>query len=441
MNHAPDDWDKVAVEDFGEIIAGGTPSRANSSFWNGSIPWVTPSEITSLCGKFVRETKEMITPEGLTGSAATLLPVGSLLVTTRATLGETAIAAVPLTTNQGFKSIIPNEYTDSLFAYYQIRMLKPEMVRLASGTTFLEISKADFSRIRTDRPKHTEQRRIVYVLDSVDDTIAKTEAVIAKLKQVRAGLLHDLLTRGLDENGQLRDPIAHPEQFQDILIGRIPKEWQLRKLKECYEIPSRNGLYKKPSCYGSGYRMIHMPQMFKGITIDVSDAVFVVVDPQELQRYAIKEGDLLFARRSLNLEGAGLCSMVPDIEEPVTFESSIVRVRVKRDLVIPRFAVEFLRSPHGYLLRRRFIRQVAVSGVSSEDIEQFVLPCPKPSEQERILTVLGSYDGELNLSEVEILKLGFLKSGLMADLLTGRVRVPEVIEIIAERKKGEHQES
>ena len=211
MTGAPTDWDDVAIEDFGEIVGGGTPSRASPSFWNGTIPWVTPTEITALQGKSVRDTREKITLDGLAGSAARLLPVGSVVVTTRATLGETAIGSVPLTTNQGFKSIIPNENADSLFTYYRIQTLKSEMVRLASGTTFLEISKADFSRIRTRRPKRPEQSRIAAVLDMVDEAIAKTEAVVAKLRQVRAGLLHDLLTRGLDENGNSGTPSPTPD--------------------------------------------------------------------------------------------------------------------------------------------------------------------------------------------------------------------------------------
>ena len=426
MTGAPTDWDDVAIEDFGEIVGGGTPSRATPSFWNGTIPWVTPTEITALQGKSVRDTREKITLDGLAGSAARLLPVGSVVVTTRATLGETAIGSVPLTTNQGFKSIIPNENADSLFTYYRIQTLKSEMVRLASGTTFLEISKADFSRIRTRRPKRPEQSRIAAVLDMVDEAIAKTEAVVAKLRQVRAGLLHDLLTRGLDENGQLRDPVAHLGQFHDSPLGRIPREWDVRQLEECYAIPSRNGLYKKVSCYGFGRRMIHMLQMFKGVFVDVEDAVRVDVDPQELQRYALQEGDILFARRSLNLEGAGLCSMVGKLREPATFESSIVRVRVMRDIIVPRFAVEFLRSPAGYLLRRRFIRQVAVSGVSSGDIAQFLVPCPKPPEQECILSLLAAKDSAIRLVEEEAGKLVQLKSGLMTDLLTGHVRVPEL---------------
>jgi type I restriction enzyme, S subunit len=299
----------------------------------------------------------------------------------------------------------------------------------ASGSTRTTINIGPFKAIVFPFPEIEEQARIAWVLDSVDEAIARTEAVIAKLKRLRAGLLHHLLTRGLDENGELRDPIAHPEQFRDSPLGRIPSVWEVRELKDCYEIPSRNGLYKKALYYGSGPRMIHMPEMFKGMTVEIANAVRVAVDSQELQRYALKEGDLLFARRSLNLEGAGLCSLVPRLEEPVTFESSIVRVRLNRALVVPQYAAEFFRSPHGYRLRLAFIRQVAVSGVSSADIGQFVLPCPEPPEQGQILALLDPHDLSLQLLGAELIKLGLLKSGLMADLLTGRVRVPENLAI------------
>ena len=294
-----------------------------------------------------------------------------------------------------------------------------------SGSALRRLVLRDVNQIRVPTPPVSVQQRIAAVLDTVDEAIAKTEAVIAKLRQVRAGLLHDVLTRGLDERDQPRDPVAHPEQFKDSPLGRISREWTVRKLFECYKIPGKNGLYKKASCYGSGNRMVHMPQMFKGITLDVTDAVPVSVEPQEIQRFSLEEGDLLFARRSLNLEGAGLCSMVPKLDEPVTFESSIVRVRLNRDLVVSRFAVEFLRSPRGYILRRPFIRQVAVSGVSGEDISHFSLPCPQLAEQERILALLDSHDFDLRIFELERAKLELMKSGLMTDLLTGRVRVPE----------------
>jgi type I restriction enzyme S subunit len=352
---------------------------------------------------------------------------GDLLLSVRAPVGELNQSIERIVIGRGL-SALRFEPVEQRFAWHAVKFAAPALNRVAQGSTFVAVSREDVERLQI--PWHDEANlRIAAVLDTVDRSIARTEAVIAKLRQVRAGLLHDLLTRGLGAHGQLRDPIAHPEQFQPSPLGQIPKEWDVRKLKECYEIPSRNGLYKKASFYGFGHRMIHMPQMFKGISIDVEDAVRVDVDPQELQRYALEEGDILFARRSLNLEGAGLCSMVGTLREPATFESSIVRVRVKRDIIVPRFAVEFLRSPAGYLLRRRFIRQVAVSGVSSDDISHFLVPCPKPHEQECILSLLDAKDSVIRLVEDGAAKLLQLKSGLMNDLLTGRVRVPESIGV------------
>ncbi|MEI6444995.1 MAG: hypothetical protein WCO29_18165 [Nostocales cyanobacterium ELA583] len=99
--------------------------------------------------------------------------------------------------------------------------------------------------------------RIAEILDTIDEAIAQTSSIIAKLKQIKAGLLHDLLTRGLDENGELRDA-GHPEQFKDSPLGRIPKDWEIGKLRDFYSIPARNGLYKPAKFYGKGVLMIHI---------------------------------------------------------------------------------------------------------------------------------------------------------------------------------------
>ncbi len=337
---------------------------------------------------------------------------------------------VPQVASTGFAVLRPNDPRDSSFIFHQLfsDRVACQLRAMETGSNYPAVNERDVSRLTFFAPDICERCRIAAVLDAVDAAIEKTAAVIAKLKQVRAGLLHDLLTRGLDDNGELRDPLKHPEQFKDLPLGRVPAIWHVKQLKNCYSVPSRNGLYKNASCYGYGHRMIHMPQMFKAIKADVLDAVRVKVDPQELQQYALIEGDLLFARRSLTLEGAGQCSMVPHLDEPVTFESSIVRVRLYQETLIPRFAVEFLRSPMGYLLRRPFIRQVAVSGVSSKDIEQFCVPCPDVSEQERILAVLEPHDRQIRFFESEKQSIEALRFGLISDLLTGRVRVPENIE-------------
>ncbi len=328
--------------------------------------------------------------------------------------------------NQHIFKVTPKPGTDAKWLHHALHIARERAEREAhGGSGLVHVRREDLLSFAIPTPGPEDQRQIAIFLDTVDEAIARTEAVIAKLKQVRAGLLHDLLTRGLDEHGQLRDPIAHPKQFKNSPLGLVPNDWQVTELRQHYDIPSRNGLYKTASCYGSGHRMIHMPQMFKGVVVDVREAVRVSVTSYELQRFGLQEGDLVFARRSLNLEGAGLCSIIPPLDEPVTFESSIIRVRLGRHLASPRFVAEFLRSPRGYILRRAFIRQVAVSGVSSQDVGRFLFPCPKPEEQERILAYLEPQDYGLSVLKRQASKLLSLKQGLTSDLLTGRVRVPE----------------
>ncbi len=277
MNSYPETWEQTTLEHYGEIVSGGTPDRNNLAYWNGDVLWVTPSEITSNNGKYLCGTRERITKLGLNASSAKLLPKNSLLVTSRATLGEVAVAAKPVSTNQGFKSIVPNSKTDPNFAYHQVKTIKREMVRLASGTTFLEISKGDFSRILVHRPQLPEQSRIAYVLDTIDEAIAQTEGVIAKLKQVRAGMLHDLLSYGLDENGQLRDPIAHPEQFKDSALGLIPRAWEVFSVDDLSEQVT-DGEHQTP--VRSKVRIHGVPPGSWPLPIDMTRQVFFQKNPQ-----------------------------------------------------------------------------------------------------------------------------------------------------------------
>ncbi len=426
MNDKAPPWEEVTLQDFGEIVAGGTPSRGNSSYWSGSIPWVTPGEIKSLNSKYLRDTREKITREGLAASAAKLLPVGSLLVTTRATLGEVAIAAVPVATNQGFKSIILNENTDSVFAYYRVGSLKQEMTRLASGTTFLEISKNDFSRIKTGRPRRDEQSRIAAILDTVDEAIAKTEAVIAKLKQVRAGLLHDFLTCGLDENGQLRDPIAQPEQFWHSPPGRIPREWHFSKFDEVLEgidagkspdysdrpaPPGEWGVLKVSAIWPEGFR----PHENKWVTQSI----------HQIPAFQIRDGDLLISR-SNTYELVGLVCIVSNAPPRLMLCDKTLRLRLKPN--------RGLNSFFALLLQTRTARtqiEVNATGTSgsmkniSQDIIRLLeLAYPGVDEQRRILDAVVPADEEINALMQEHGKLVSLKAGLMSDLLSGNVRVP-----------------
>jgi len=420
-------WENIRVEDLGDIVAGGTPDRTNPSYWGGSIPWVTPTEITGLKGKYIRETAEHITKAGLAGSGAQLLPIGTVVVTTRATLGETAITSVPLATNQGFKNVVPNKETDSLFAFYLLKNLRPEMLRLSSGTTFLEISKSDFARINTRRPKIDEQRRIAAVLGTMDETIAKTEAVIAKLHQVRDGLLHDLLTRGLNENGQIRDPIAHPEQFKDSVIGRIPKHWDVQLLKEIVQ-PNRRityGIVQPGEFDPNGVLLIRGQDYIDGWA--PTEAFFKVRRPLHTlyQRSLTTHGDLLMC-----IVGAttGSVAQVPDWIEEANITQTTARIACDPKRVNGRFCFHMLKSGSGQAQVRRYLKGSAQPGLNLGDVELFLIPMPiNIGEQDSIATILDNYDSAIESTQIELEKLHRLKPGVMCDLLSGRVRVPEGI--------------
>jgi type I restriction enzyme S subunit len=225
LESLPKDWERKQIGQLGKVVGGGTPSRDAPSFWNGTIPWVTPGEVSGNANKFLYDSKEHISASGLAGSGANVLPVGSLMVTSRATLGARAINAVPMATNQGFKSIVFIRAEDCGYYIHLFEKVQPELVRRASGTTFLEISGAEFAGIEVPSPSASEKGLISEILDTLDTAIHETGVIIAKLKAVKKGLLQDLLTRGIVANGELRPPQSDaPHLYKQSQLGWIPND-------------------------------------------------------------------------------------------------------------------------------------------------------------------------------------------------------------------------
>ncbi|MCY3580685.1 MAG: restriction endonuclease subunit S [bacterium] len=193
-NRATDRWKYCKLRRMGKIVGGGTPARERPEYWNGTIPWITPSEVTAYSKKHIKETQDYITELGLASSAAKLVPEDTLLITSRASIGFCVLAGSPMTTNQGFKNLIPHDEIDPDFLFHLGNTLSREMTRRASGTTFLEISAHDFGQIEIHLPPLKEQKRIAAILDSADRSIHENEAELAKLQRLRSGLAADLLS-------------------------------------------------------------------------------------------------------------------------------------------------------------------------------------------------------------------------------------------------------
>jgi type I restriction enzyme S subunit len=185
-------WEVKKLGEVADIVGGGTPSTFNSSFWNGDINWFTPSEIGD--SKYSFESSRKITNEGLKNSSARLLPVGTILLTSRASIGDASILMIESCTNQGFQSLVVKEENSNEFLYYLILTLKQVILQNASGSTFLEISPTKLKSIEIIIPKSVEQTRIAQILSDMDNEIAALEKQLEKYKMIKQGMMQVLLT-------------------------------------------------------------------------------------------------------------------------------------------------------------------------------------------------------------------------------------------------------
>ncbi|SEQ02973.1 type I restriction enzyme, S subunit [Ectothiorhodospira magna] len=431
LSELPSDWSILFIEEIGEVISGGTPSRSNPRYWGGEIPWVTPGEVTGLGRKCLEKTDEKITTEGLVRSGAKLLPPNSLLITTRASLGAAALNAAPATTNQGFKSIAFTKDFSADYYYHWSTKLKDELVRLASGTTFLEISGSQFRKICVPAPPHAEQLKIACILDTLDTQIQKTEALIAKLEKVKEGLLHDLLTRGIDENGQLRpSPEQAAELYKESPLGLIPREWGLESLGQCL---SQYGGFIQTGPFGSQLHAeeyvnegvpVVMPQYMRDIEVSKENIAQITEErARDLSRHRVSEGDLLYSRRG----DLSRCSFMSESNEGWLCGTGCLLLRPTK-YINGYWLANIYKQPSVQSQVYGMAVGSTMVNLNSEVLANIIIPIPSLQEQDKVADAIRSFKKRL-LNEVNVLnKLKLQKTGLMNDLLTGHVRVTPLLD-------------
>ena len=184
-------WNDEELGQIGEFIGGGTPDTLIPEYWNGSIQWYTPTEIKN---GSISKSLRTITNEGLINSSAKILPIGTILITTRATIGDVAITNEICTTNQGFQSLVVKQNQVNRFWFYWILKHKYELIRRASGSTFPEIGKSEIAKIKALHPDKQEQQKIADCLSSLDDLISAESEKLDALKEHKKGLMQQLFT-------------------------------------------------------------------------------------------------------------------------------------------------------------------------------------------------------------------------------------------------------
>ena len=186
------EWNKYTINDLATVVGGGTPDTTVKSYWGGDIQWFTPSEIGK--NKYVDFSLRTITRDGLDNSSAKLLPLHTILLSSRATVGECSIASNECTTNQGFQSLIAKQCNID-FLYYLIQTKKKDLIRNACGSTFLEISANEIRKIKVAVPVQNEQEQIAKLLSLIDERIATQNKIIEDLKKLKSAISKYLFAR------------------------------------------------------------------------------------------------------------------------------------------------------------------------------------------------------------------------------------------------------
>lgn len=268
-----------------------------------------------------------------------------------------------------------------------------------------------------------EQLKVSHILRTVDKAIQQTDALIAKLRQMKAGLLHDLLTRGLDENSELRDPVAHPEQFQESALGLIPVGWEVRILGEVGNWLSGGTPYKSSPAYWDGAVPWVSPKDMKVFLLDDTEDHVSELGAREGSRI-VPPGTVFIVVRGMILAHTFPVAITmremafnQDMKAIITYEN-VSATYLAYWFIANSSAMLGLvtESTHG---TKRF---------DLDDLLRYELQLPPLKEQQAIVDILATYDIRIQAEEATREKLALLKCGLMDDLLTGRVRVNVVEE-------------
>jgi len=265
--------------------------------------------------------------------------------------------------------------------------------KVSQGSTFTAIGKNDLESLNVIVFPRKEQEKIAEILDKVDNAIALTEALIKKLKQIKAGLLQDLLTRGLDDNGELRNPDTHPEQFKDSPLGKIPINWEVKTLGDIaplqrgFDLPNsqlKQGNY--PVVYSNGILNYHLEKKVKapGVVTGRSGTI----------------GQVTYVNQDYWPHNTSLWV--------TNFFDNFPR---------------FIFYLYNYIGLEKFAAGSGVPTLNRNDVHSFKVFIPLRDEQEKIVKILDTQGRASEKEEEYLKKLKQKKQGLMQDLLTGKVRV------------------
>ena len=358
------EWSVKTIKDLAMVIGGGTPDTSIKSFWDGDIQWFTPSEIGK--NKYVDCSSRTISEEGLNNSSAKLLPPNTILLSSRATIGECSISLRECATNQGFQSLMAKDCNIE-FLYYLIQTKKKDLIRKSCGSTFLEISANEVRKIQGSVPSDAEQKKITKLLSLLDERIAAQNKIIDKLQSLIKGLNDSLYAQ---YGSEVLTSFANLGNSYSGLSGKSAQD------------------------FGSGKPFITYLNVYSNNVINEKDFQYVAIKDGEKQNVA-EYGDVLFTLSSETPEEVGIGSVYLG-KEKVYLNSFCFGIHITNaEIVFPPYLSYYVSST----AFRKFIYPYAQGStrfnLCKADFEKASIKLPTLENQKRIYSILSRIDSKI----------------------------------------------
>jgi type I restriction enzyme S subunit len=337
-----------------EIVSGATPSTSEAVNWGGDICWATPKDLSALSGTYISDTPRKLTRLGLDRCAATVLPPQSVLFSSRAPIGHVAINTVPMATNQGFKSFVPDvTRVEPKYLYWWLRANRSRLEALGNGATFKEVSKAVVSRIEIELPSLVEQRRIAAILDCADALRTKRRAALAQLDALAESIFIDMFG----------DPATNL------------KGWPVVPLSDCAEriqIGPFGSLLHEGDYVRGGVPLVN-PKHIQDRTIVVdADESVSPAKLATLDAYVLREGDVVLGRRG----EMGRCAVVRRQDAGLLCGTGSVFIRPDPRVLTAVYTAAWLSTPSTRRQLERMALGITLPNLNRSIVASLLVPVP-----------------------------------------------------------------
>ncbi len=418
IGKVPEEWDLLSIDEIGEVVGGGTPSTKVQEFWDGDIAWLTPRDLSNCNLRYVSRGERNISRKGLEKSSAKILPPNSVLLTTRAPVGYVAIARNDISTNQGFRSVIPKKGVSSEYLYYLLKNNTYYLKSHASGTTFGELAGSTLKSLKFAFPDFDEQKSIAKILSDLDLKIELNHRINKNLESIGQALFKCWFVDFDFPDEEGKPYKSSGGEMVDSELGEIPKGWTvIENISEiCEKI--NYGYTQSASEKIVGPKFLRVTDINKGDWINWNNVPYCEIDDKDLTKYILKKMDIVITRMA---DPGKIAIFESDMQ--VVFASYLIRIRFKNPL----------QAYYLYYLMKSRYYQNYILGASTGTVQKSLnakgltnglsIVIPDEAILRKFNDVIILLREKINTNLSENKNLSRIRDSLLPRLMSGRSRV------------------